>query len=136
MSNSHKPTVANYMTRCPYTIDRHESIDKAAKVMDRHDIRHLPVLAEGKVVGLVSARDVRLIKSLRGVDPAVVRVEDAMATDPYTVSPDEPLDRVAATMAKRKIGSALAIENGEIVGVFTTTDALIALLYAWQHVHN
>jgi acetoin utilization protein AcuB len=75
----------------------------------------------------VSQRDLAIMESLPGVDPAEVPVEDAMATDVYTASPDAALDEVAAEMAARKLGSAVILDGANVIGIFTTTDALAAL---------
>jgi acetoin utilization protein AcuB len=50
-----------------------------------------------------------------------------MAGEPYTVAPDAPLEEVATRMADRKLGSALVVDRGSVVGLFTTVDALRAL---------
>jgi acetoin utilization protein AcuB len=53
-----------------------------------------------------------------------MKVEDVMTPHPYTVTPGAPLDEVASAMSRRKIGSAVVVEGGRVVGVFTTVDAL------------
>ena len=69
-----------------------------------------------------------LIETLHSVDPDLTIAEEAMTQAPYTVTPDTPLDEVVATMAGQRYGSALVMEHERIVGVFTTTDALEALV--------
>ena len=116
------PTVQKYMTTSPLTVSIEQTIDFAAKAMREHHIRHLPVLDGGEVVGLLSARDIALIETLAGVDPKVLKVEDAMSQAPYTAAPDAPVDRVAAEMAEHKYGAAVIVQNGKVVGMFTTVD--------------
>ncbi|HWN68415.1 MAG TPA: CBS domain-containing protein [Haliangium sp.] len=132
MSNHSIPRVGQFMTRTPYTIDHDQPLASAHALMRAHQIRHLPVLQNGKLLGLVSVRDLHLIETLRDVDPSEVPVEDAMAEEPYTVSPEEPLDAVAAIMADHKISSAVIVDSGEVQGIFTTVDALRALLHMWR----
>ena len=122
-------TVGRFMTRNPYTIGIDQPLSIAQRIMLAHKVRHLPVLVEGKPVGLVSERDLALIESMRGVDPDKVMVEEAMTPDPYLVSPDAPLAEVAREMAKNLYGSALIVEDGRVIGIFTTVDALQALLW-------
>ena len=55
------------------------------------------------------------------------RVEEAMTEQPYTVEPETPLDQVARTMAEKKFGSAVVLQNHKVVGIFTTVDACQAL---------
>jgi len=115
------------MTPCPHTIAPGATIAKAHEVMRAHGIRHLPVLDRGRLLGIVSQRDLAIIESLPGVVPTEVPVEDAMATDVYKVSPDAPLRHAAEEMADRKLGSAVIMEGDQVVGIFTTIDALQAL---------
>jgi acetoin utilization protein AcuB len=120
-------TIERFMTRAPFTIGFHQTLAAAHRLMGEHGIRHLPVLESGKLVGMVSQRDLHLIETLRGVDPAEVEVNEAMSPVPYTVSPRSSLSRVASEMAAHKYGSAVVLEKDRVVGVFTTVDALRAL---------
>lgn len=123
-----KTTIREYMTPSPHTIGADQTLTVASELMRKHKIRHLPVLRGGSVVGILSQRDVALICGLPQVDPNEVPVEDAMSEQLYSVSPDTPLDEVAATMAAHKYGAALVLgERDRVVGVFTTIDALHAL---------
>ncbi len=72
------------------------------------------------------------MESLRDVDPRVVRVDEAMTREAFTVGPRASLVRVARHMAERKHGSAVVVERGRVVGIFTTTDALDALAVLLQ----
>jgi acetoin utilization protein AcuB len=56
-----------------------------------------------------------------------VRVEEVMATNVYSASPDAPLDEVVHEMVKHKYGCAVIMQHGEVVGVFTSIDAMEAL---------
>jgi acetoin utilization protein AcuB len=59
---------------------------------------------------------------MSGVDPRKVTIEDAMTSSVYSVEPGTPLDEVVATMGARKLGSAVIMQNGKVVGIFTTVD--------------
>lgn len=120
-------TIADRMTRTPYVVGDEQTLATAHEVMRAHGIRHLPVLHGGKLVGVVSVRDLHLIETLRDVDPEEVKVEDAMTQDVYAVEPKTPLKEVVKDMAERKLGSAVVVERGKVVGVFTTVDALETL---------
>jgi acetoin utilization protein AcuB len=121
------PIVERYMSAAPVTIAPERTLAAAHRLMREHGIRHLPVVDGGRLVGLLSQRDLYLLETLASVDPAAETVGEAMSAEPYAVGPDAPLERVAATMAKRRIGSAVVLEHGAVVGLFTTTDALLAL---------
>jgi acetoin utilization protein AcuB len=121
------PVVRMHMTPTPHTIARNQSLSAARQSMRAHHVRHLPVLDGGRIVGIVSERDLLLIESLPGVNPTDVVVEEAMVQDVFTVGPDAPIGEVIETMIKRKLGSAIVIDGERVVGVFTTVDALQTL---------
>ena len=119
--------VDDFMTRSVHTIGTQSPLIEAHRIMNEHAIRHLPVLEGGKLVGVVSMRDLHLIETLKGVDPKEVAVEEAMSQDAYTVPPGTVLLEVARTMAMHKYGSAVIAREGHVEGIFTTIDALKAL---------
>lgn len=122
-----RPTLEAYMSVSPYTIGADQTLAVAHQLMRRHGIRHLPVLRGGKIVGIVSVRDLHLIETLPDVKEDEVTVEEAMSPDVYAVSRETPLADVARYMAQQKLGSAVVLEGSTVVGVFTTVDALRAL---------
>jgi len=117
------PTIQRYMTTLPHSIGSEQPMARAHIMMREHHFRHLPVLHGGKLVGVLSDRDLHLVETLRDVDPEKVTVEEAMTRDPYTVQPDTALDEVVATMAEHKYGCAVVMQNEKLVGIFTTVDA-------------
>jgi acetoin utilization protein AcuB len=127
MDPTSTPLVRSFMTLSPHTIGRGQPLTAARSLMHQHRIRHLPVLDGGKLIGVLSERDLAVVESLQGVDPAVITVEDAMTAGSYVVSQDAPLAIVAEEMAETKFGSAVVMDGGRVVGVFTSTDALRAL---------
>jgi acetoin utilization protein AcuB len=123
-----KTIVATFMTPQPHSIGADQSLETAHAMMRAHGIRHLPVLARGKLVGLLSERDLLFVEALEDLDLRGVRVEQAMAQDIYAVAEDAPLEDVARTMAERKLGCAVVVDGAKVVGVFTAVDALRALV--------
>jgi acetoin utilization protein AcuB len=117
------PSIEKYMTTLPHSIGRDQPLAAAHALMTKHRIRHLPVLEGGELIGVLSDRDLHLIETLHGVDPARVTVEEAMSTSVYAVTPQTKLDEVLSTMAERKYGCAIVIQNGHVVGLFTAVDA-------------
>jgi acetoin utilization protein AcuB len=127
-------SIEHFMTPDPRTIGRDQTLSAAHEEMRAIGARHLPVLDGGKVVGIVSQRDLFFVETLRDVDPNKVRVEDAMSSDVYVVPPERPIGEVAARMVEKKYGCALVVRGGHLVGIFTTNDALRVLshiLAAW-----
>ena len=121
-------TIQRFMTPTPHTISTRQTLAEAHQAMRERGVRHLPVVEEGKLVGVVSQRDLYLLETLRGVDVSRELVEEAMSDEPFVVAPDTSLEEVAETMANRKHGSALIVESATVVGIFTSTDALRALV--------
>jgi acetoin utilization protein AcuB len=121
-------TVQRFMTARPHVVSSQKTLAQAHQAMREKGIRHLPVVDGGKLVGVVSQRDLYLLETLKGVDIARETIEEAMTADPITVPPDAPLDEVAEAMAARKQGSAVVVDRGAVVGIFTTTDAMKALV--------
>jgi acetoin utilization protein AcuB len=126
------PTVADYMTPGPQAIDPKASLSKAVRTMRANAVRHLPVVDGGELVGIISDRDIDLTRAVAQADPADLTVEEAMTPNPFVVPPDAPLNQVARAMARRKIGSAIVVDHERVAGVFTTTDALRALVIALE----
>ena len=127
-SHMNIPRVYKYMTPSPHSIGRDQSLAMAHQMMREHKIRHLPVLDAGVLVGLVSERDLLFVETLRDVDPSRVKVEEAMTAEPYFVNVDTPVKDIALAMIEHKYGSAVVVDHGNVVGIFTTIDALRALL--------
>jgi acetoin utilization protein AcuB len=125
--NSSSLSVGHYMTRAPYAISPGDLLGAARRLMDEHAIRHLPVQVGGKLVGILSDRDLQLVWSLAHAPPEALTVEDAMTPEPYAVGPNTPLGEVVGVLSGRKIGSAVVLDGERIVGVFTSTDAMHAL---------
>ena len=122
-----KLRITDVMTHAPVTIGADCSLTEARAVMDRHAIRHLPVMRLGRLVGLVSERELDLLLTAPEVDADTAAVSRAMTVSPLVVAPDESVGVVAERMANLKVGSAVVLRRGEVVGVFTTVDALRAL---------
>ncbi len=118
------PAVRKYMTTMPSAIGPDDTLARAHALMRDLKIRHLPVCEGAKVVGLLSDGDLLRAEALRDADPNKLKAIDVMSTHPYTVSPDAPLDEVVQEMARKKMGSAVVVDNQKVVGVFTATDAL------------
>lgn len=119
--------VQDYMTASPHSIGVSLSLADAQNMMRAYRIRHLPVLDGGKLVGMVSDRDIQMVESMGHMEPDEVSIEEAMSQAPYTVTPTTPLEVAARHMAKHKLGSAVVLDANKVVGVFTTTDGMRAL---------
>jgi acetoin utilization protein AcuB len=114
------------MTPQVWTIDRKMTVRDAHRLMQEHGIRHLPVVDDGELVGIVSERDLHVIEALADALVAVP-VERIMREHPFVVTSDTALDEVALIMANGKYGSAIILGRDGVEGIFTTVDACRAL---------
>lgn len=123
------PKISKYMTTTPHSIEANESVYRAMELMQQLKIRHLPVLKQSQLIGLISERDVKTLLTLTGsvASPKDILVGDICADLPYVTKPDALLNEVATEMAEKKFGSAIVVDNGKLVGIFTAVDACQAL---------
>lgn len=121
------PEVGDVMTPGAEVIAPSETLAEAKRLMQKYGVRHLPVMRDRELVGVVTERDLYRALALKCAPPESIAVDEAMTPDPYSVPPETKLNLVARTMAKRKVGMAVVVQREAVLGVFTTTDALNAL---------
>jgi acetoin utilization protein AcuB len=123
--------VRDWMTRAPAAVSPDCSIETALQSMHQTEIRHLLVVEAGRLVGIVSSRDWRRIdpRTLTSGEQPIAHI---MSEDPVTVAPETPVTAAARVLLERRIG-CLPVRDGEtIIGIFTRSDALDALLSALE----
>lgn len=99
-----------------------DPVEHATELMARHGFRHLPVLRGGRLIGIVSDRD------LRGVQAATKCVQDVMTLNPISISPDDSVDEAACIMLEHKISALPVAEKNRVVGILTTSGILQAFV--------
>jgi acetoin utilization protein AcuB len=106
------------------------TLQDAYRMMNQKSYRHLPVLESGRLVGVVTDRDLRLATSALSTSPfpPASRVGEIMSRNPLTADPMDPVEDAARTMRERKIGCLPVIENDQLVGIITGIDLLDALM--------
>lgn len=139
---ANKLTVGEWMTKNPITIEQDASVIEAIHLLKEKNIRRLPVMKKGRLVGLVTE------KMLYGYMPAKASsldqwelhyllsktpVKAAMNPKPHTVTPDTAISEVAKLLHDRKLNGVLVVSgNGSLEGLLTTTNALEALIWFTQ----
>jgi acetoin utilization protein AcuB len=121
----HMPTIKVAMTPFPFFVDIDASIEEARAIMRENEIHHLPVTEDGALVGVLSARDVRLLElSRRSQGGGLGTVRDACVRDVYVVDVDTPLDEVLLALAEAHGGAALVVmkSHAKLAGILTTSD--------------
>lgn len=120
-------TVEEYTSINPVMVDLNASLEEAMDTMRTNGIRHLLVQENGNVVGIISERD--LLANYGKVWATTLRVKSVMKTDLLYAYQGEGLSTVAYRLSSNKKGSAIVLDsNSEVYGIFTTTDALNALV--------
>ncbi len=127
--------VLGAMTPFPHSIDASASASEAVQMMDELKIRHLPVSSSDRIVGLLSRRELDVASLIGGVLETLT-VGDLCARAPYVVAPTDRLDNVVEQMSERKIGSALVVREGKLVGILTTTDVCRLLAETLREGHQ
>lgn len=111
----------------PFTVHESDTLGTAHATMKRSRIRHLPVVAGGRIVGMLSERDVLAARAHQTeVDWWSITVHDAMSSPVQTAGPDASLTEIAGRMAASKIGALPIVERGKLLGIATVTDVLAA----------
>ncbi len=139
---ANKLTVGEWMTKNPITIEQDASVIEALHLLKEKDIRRLPVMKKGKLVGLVTE------KMLYGYMPAKATsldqwelhyllsktpVKAAMNPKPHTVAANAPISEVAKLLHDRKLNGVIVVsDKGDLAGLLTTTNALEALIWFTQ----
>jgi acetoin utilization protein AcuB len=129
--------VADIMTPRPVTIAPQNAIGTAIALMRAGGFRRLPVVENGRLVGIVTAHDLQLVSNT----PAIMRepwhdnyifqhipVSTCMTPHPITVTPESSIAEAARLMRDHKIGGLPVVEGDQVVGIVTETDLLNYLL--------
>jgi len=123
-------TVAEIMTREPYTLGPDDTLASARKLMAEHHIRHIPVVsAEGTLIGVVTQRDVLAAGDSRAVsrkeearEENYVALSAIMTTPVQTVDENASLRGTAMHLQKNKLGCLPVLREGKLVGIITDSD--------------
>jgi acetoin utilization protein AcuB len=102
----------------------------AYRTMQEKKIRHLPILESGRLVGVITDRDLRLATSTLSPTPFLpgARVAEVMSRSPRTADPWDPVEEAARTMRELKIGCLPVLEEDRLIGIITGIDLLDALI--------
>ena len=125
--------VRAFMTQPVVALDRNAHCDEADAVMEQHGIRHLPVLDEGRLVGIIGRHD--LMRSAvafaigygeRGRAKLLhsLRLKEVMREDLVTIGADQPSGQAAQLLLEHRVGCLPVLEGGEMVGIVTSSDLL------------
>jgi len=118
--------VKNWMAKDVISISPQASIAEAIELMHRHSIRHLPVIKDNSMQGLVTESNLR-----QYFFPSMVHklsISDVMIVNPITVDPNASIDSAAQLIYRYKIGGLPVLEKKRLIGILTITDILAAFI--------
>lgn len=125
--------VRDLMQRDVRTIDEQALLDVAGELMRMERIRHLPVVASGRLVGIVTQRDLfrAAVSSALELAPEAesqwlgrIPVRDVMTREVFRAHPDTDLRHAVEMMLRERVGCLPVVENDTLVGLLTETDCL------------
>jgi acetoin utilization protein AcuB len=129
--------VGSWMHSPVRVVRPHDPVDRARELCERHRVNQLPVVIDGRLVGIVTDRDLRdAFPSVaeEAADPiaahrltALLPVEEIMARAVVTVGEQDGIDLAAAVMRRERIGALPVVRDGRLVGILTRSDLLAAL---------
>jgi acetoin utilization protein AcuB len=130
--------VARWMTPNPITIEDTATIVEAIHLLKEKNVRRLPVMHKGKIAGVVTEKMLKDFTPSKATSLdtwevhyllARTLVTAAMNPKPHTVTPDTDIADAAKLLHDRKLNGVLVVDpKGDLVGIFTTTNALEALI--------
>jgi acetoin utilization protein AcuB len=130
--------VKGWMSREVITIEENDSMQEALKLLKEHDIRMLPVMKKGKLVGIVTDRDLKKASPSDATTLEVhellylltqIKVKEIMTRDPITVPPDYTVEETAQVLLENKISGAPVMDKtGKVIGTITQTDLFRVLI--------
>jgi acetoin utilization protein AcuB len=119
-------TVRDVMATNLVTVRPRETARRAYRLMRDHRFRHLPVVEDGRLVGILSDRDLRPV--LLSPTLARAQVGELMSENLTTVTPDALVEEAASLLVVKKIGCLPVVADGALVGIVTETDLLAVLV--------
>jgi acetoin utilization protein AcuB len=114
--------VRNRMSPKVITVEPQQSLTEARSLLHRHSIRQLPVLRNGRLVGIITDRD------LRGAGNKDATVAELMTPKPIVIGPNASVDEAARTLTAHKIGALPVVDGGKLVGILASADILDAFV--------
>jgi Predicted transcriptional regulator, contains C-terminal CBS domains len=117
--------VKSWMVTEVITASPEDTVEEAIQLMRRFSIRHIPIIENGKLVGLVTESNLRAYLSSEKLQ---LPLKEVMILNPITVDPETSIDEAARIIYKYKIGGLPVITEGKLVGIITITDILEAFI--------
>jgi CBS domain-containing protein len=115
-------SIKEVMTRDVRACEPNATVVEAAKVMAQEDVGPIPIVEDGRLVGIVTDRDIVVRVVAEGRDPNATKVSEIASTELVTVSPDDDLDEALKLLAERQIRRLPVVEGDRLVGIVAQAD--------------
>jgi CBS domain-containing protein len=115
-------SIRELMTESPATCEPSATVVEAAKVMANEDVGPVPVVQEGRVVGLVTDRDLVVRVLAEGRDPSSTTIGEIASSDLVTVQPDSDLNEALQLMAQNQVRRLPVVDGDQLVGIVAQAD--------------
>ncbi len=112
--------VKELMTSGPTTVGPDDPCAQAATLMREEDCGSIPVVREGKLVGIVTDRDITIRAVAAGKDPRTTPVSEVMSADPVTIAPDADAEEASRLMAEFQVRRLPVVADGRLLGILVT----------------
>lgn len=130
--------VGNWMTKDVISVDVNDSMQDAARLIRKHKIKRLPVMENGKLVGIVTDRDLKRASASDVTTLEIhellfliseIKISDIMTKDPITIPLDYTIDEAAQILLEHKLSGAPVVDDeGQVAGIITQTDIFRVLV--------
>lgn len=117
--------VADVMTPGVETTTSSEALRDAARTMREGDFGAMPVVDDGRLVGMLTDRDIVVRAVAEGLDPTSARVGDVASPRPVAVGPDQDLDEAIELMAEYRVRRLPVVDGERLVGVVSQADVAL-----------
>ncbi len=117
--------VSEVMTHEVESVSRTTKIADAARTMRDSSVGFLPVVDDGRLVGVITDRDITVRVVAEGRDPAATPVDRFYTPHPITIGPSDNIEQAAELMGRQQIRRLLVVENGNILGVLSLGDVAV-----------
>jgi len=114
--------VRDIMTKDVAIVAAAQPIADVAHMMRQLDIGSLPVVQDGRLIGIITDRDIVVRVVAEGLDPHIETAEYHMTRNPIVAAPDWPIDRAAQLMLSRQFRRLPVMEHGKLVGYLSLRD--------------
>jgi CBS domain-containing protein len=115
-------SVRDVMTPNVHAASPTDSLASAAEIMSSQDVGSLPVVEDGRLIGVLTDRDIVVRAVAEHVTPETLNVGDVASRQPVTVQPDEDLDEALRLMAHHRVRRLPVVEDGRLVGMLSQAD--------------